>query len=125
VGVPVLREGNVLQLPIMSLEVAQACSGIRSLVSLGTLSIIYGYVLEPKMIGRVILALASVPIAILANALRVVGTGLLVHYWDPEKAEGFFHLFEGWVIFVLSLGLLFALHGFMRLLTSRRAGGQK
>src|SRR2546422_833544 len=110
-GVPVLREGNVIQLPAMSLEVAQACSGIRSLLSLATLSIIYGYLLESKTLPRLILLIASVPIAIVANSLRVVGSGLLVHYWDPAKGEGFFHTFEGWVIFVFSLGMLFSLHG--------------
>src|ERR1700680_3251468 len=107
-GVPVLREGNILELPNMSLEVAQACSGIRSLMSLGTLAIIYGYFLEPKISRRVLLALAAVPIAIVANGLRVLVTGLLVQYWDPAKAEGFFHEFQGWVIFVLSLLLLFS-----------------
>jgi exosortase len=99
----------------MSLEVAQACSGIRSLVSLGTLSIMYGYFLEPKIFRRILLAIAAVPIAILANSLRIVGTGFLVHYWDPEKAEGFFHTFQGWVIFVLSLILLFSVHGLFRI----------
>jgi exosortase len=109
-GVPVLREGNVIQLPAMALEVAEACSGIRSLMSLATLAIIYGYLLEPRKSIRVTLALASIPIAVVANSLRIVGTGLLVQYWDPEKAEGFFHAFSGWLIFVVSLILLFLLH---------------
>ena len=109
-GVPVLREGNVIQLPVMSLEVAEACSGIRSLMSLTTLAIIYGYLLETRMSIRVILAVASIPIAVVANGLRIIGTGLLVQYWDPEKAEGFFHAFSGWLIFVVSLMLLFLLH---------------
>ncbi len=114
-SVPVLREGNVLKLPTMTLEVVQACSGIRSLVSLVTLAVIYGYFMEPRTLRRVALVLAAVPIAILANGLRVVGTGLLVHYWDPAKAEGFFHTFEGWVIFVLSLAMLFSFHGLLGL----------
>jgi exosortase len=118
-GVPMLREGNVIHLPAMSLEVAQACSGIRSLVSLVTLAIIYGYFLEPRVFKRVLLAVAAIPIAILANGLRIVGTGVLVHYWDPQKAEGFFHAFAGWVIFVLSLVILFGLHGLMRLASRR------
>jgi exosortase len=109
-GVPVLREGNVIQLPAMALEVAEACSGIRSLMSLATLAIIYGYLLEPRTSIRVVLALASVPIAVLANSFRIFGTGLLVQYWDPEKAEGFFHAFSGWLIFVVSLAMLFLLH---------------
>jgi exosortase len=115
-GVPVLREGNIIQLPAMALEVAEACSGIRSLMSLATLAIIYGYLMEPRTALRVILALASVPIAVLANSLRIVGTGLLVQYWDPDKAQGFFHAFSGWLIFVVSLILLFLLHRALQLL---------
>jgi exosortase len=113
-GVPVLREGNVIVLPSMALEVAEACSGIRSLMSLATLAIIYGYLLERKLVVRVVLAVASVPIAVAANSLRIVGTGLLVQYWDPDKAEGFFHAFSGWLIFVVSLLMLYLLHRLLR-----------
>jgi exosortase len=116
VGVPVLREGNIIQLPTMSLELAEACSGIRSLVSLVTLALIYGYLMESSIVVRVMLALAAVPIAIGANSLRVMGTGLLGSYWGPDKAEGFFHTFSGWVIFILALGLLFGLHRVLRFL---------
>src|SRR5213076_2778826 len=116
-GVPVLREGNVINLPAMALEVAEACSGIRSLLSLATLTIIYGYLMESRIWIRVLLAIASVPIAVAANSFRIVGTGLLVQYWDPEKAEGFFHLFSGWLIFVISLAMLFALHKLLLLKT--------
>src|SRR4029077_20397955 len=112
-GVPVLREGNVIVLPSMPLEVADACSGIRSLLSLGTLAIIYGYLMDRRVIVRVLLAVASVPIAVAANSLRIVGTGLLVQYWDPEKAEGFFHAGWGWIIFVISLTALYLLHHLM------------
>jgi exosortase len=114
-GVPVLREGNVIVLPAMALEVAEACSGIRSLMSLATLAIIYGYLMERKVGVRVLLALASVPIAVAANSLRIVGTGLLVQYWDPDKAEGFFHEFSGWLIFVVSLVMLYLLHRIVRI----------
>jgi exosortase len=110
-GVPVLREGNIIKLASMSLEVAEACSGIRSLLSLLTLAIIYGYLMDNRKGVRVMLALSAVPIAVAANSLRIVGTGLIVQYWDPEKAEGFFHTFSGWLIFVVSLVMLFALHG--------------
>lgn len=123
-GVPVLREGNVIQLPAMSLEVVEACSGIRSLMSLGTLAIIYGYFLESGFWRRLLLALGAIPIAVAANSLRIVGTGLLGHYWDPDKAMGFFHTFSGWLIFVMSLGLLFGLHGLLRL-AERWLGARK
>lgn len=123
-GVPVLREGNVIVLPSMPLEVADACSGIRSLMSLGTLAIIYGYLMERRIIVRVVLALASVPIAVGANSLRIIGTGLLVQYWDPEKAEGFFHAGWGWIIFVISLMALYLLHRLLLLVWPEGSGGR-
>jgi exosortase len=119
-GVPVLREGNIIHLPAMPLEVAEACSGIRSLLTLATLAIIYGYLMESKIAIRVVLALGSIPIAVAANSFRIVGTGLMVQYWNPDSAEGFFHLFSGWLIFVVSLVLLFFLHKALRAFCRRR-----
>jgi exosortase len=119
-GVPVLREGNVIELPAMKLEVAEACSGIRSLMSLFTLSVFYGYFLEKSFLRRTILALASIPIAIAANGLRILGTGLCVQYWDPDKALGFFHEFSGWVMFLVSLSCLFLVHRIMLLFPAGR-----
>ena len=120
-GVPVLLEGNVIQLPFMKLEVAEACSGIRSLMSLFTLAIFYGYFLERTTRRRWILALAAIPIAVTANVFRIVGTGLCVQYWDPDKALGFFHEFSGWVMFVISLGCLYLVHRLMRLISPAKA----
>jgi len=114
-GVPVLREGNIIVLPAMSLEVADACSGIRSLMSLAALAVIYGYLMERRIAVRILLAVASLPIAVAANSLRVVITGLLVQYWDPDKAQGFFHEFQGWLMFVASLLMLYLLHGLIRI----------
>ena len=114
-GVPVLREGNVINLPAMPLEVAEACSGIRSLMSLITLAIIYGFLMEKRVWVRWLLAFASVPITVFANDVRIVGTGLLVQYWDPEAAEGYFHASWGWIIFVVSLVMLYAVHALVRL----------
>lgn len=119
-GVPVLREGNVISLPTMKLEVAEACSGIRSLVSLFTLSVFYGYFMEKSMWRRVTLALLSVPIAIAANAVRILGTGLCVQYWDPDKAVGFFHEFSGWVMFLISLACLYIAHRVLLIGTGQR-----
>jgi exosortase D (VPLPA-CTERM-specific) len=123
-GVPVLREGNVIVLPAMSLEVAEACSGIRSLLSLVTLAIIYGYLMETRKWVRVALACSALPIAVAANSFRIFGTGLLVQYWDPDKAKGFFHLFSGWLIFVVSLIMLFALHGVISRIWKNRPEAQ-
>lgn len=118
-GVPVLREGNVIELPAMKLEVAEACSGIRSLMSLFTLAVFYGYFLEKSWVRRVILVLASIPIAIAANAVRIFGTGLCVQYWDADKATGFFHEFSGWIMFLVSLGCLFIVHNIVRLVAGK------
>ena len=112
-GVPVLREGNLIHVPAMILEVAEACSGIRSLISLTTLAIIAGYFLDSRLWIRVVLAMAALPIAIFANAFRIVGTGLAVQYWDAEKGQGFFHEFSGWVIFLVSLGMLLGLYSLL------------
>ncbi|MEO6804655.1 MAG: exosortase/archaeosortase family protein [Edaphobacter sp.] len=120
-GVPTLHEGNIIKLPIMDLEVAEACSGIRSLMSLFTLAIFYGYFLERSTSRRVILALASIPIAVAANVVRIVGTGLCVQYWDPDKALGFFHEFSGWVMFVISLACLYLVHRIMLLISPLKA----
>jgi exosortase len=122
-NVPVMRDGNIIQLPSMQLEVAEACSGIRSLMSLLTAAIFYGYFLEPSVRRRVLLALAAIPIAVFANGARILGTGLAVQYWDPEKALGFFHEFSGWLIFVVSLVCLYLLHTAMNL-SHRRRGRQ-
>ena len=119
-GVPVLREGNVIELPLMNLEVAEACSGIRSLMSLFTLSVFYGYFMEKSVWRRTLLVLASIPIAIAANAVRILGTGLCVQYWDPDKALGFFHEFSGWVIFLVSLACLYLVQRAMCLFPAKR-----
>jgi exosortase len=117
--VPVLQEGNVINLPAMPLEVAQACSGIRSLMSLFAVAVIYGYFLERDTWRRVVLAFSSIPIAIAVNVARIVGTGLFVQYWDPVKALGFFHDFQGWLMFLGSLACLYAVHTAMDLIPSR------
>ena len=115
-GVPVLREGNVINLAAMPLEVAEACSGIRSLMSLFALAIIYGYLLEKRLWVRWVLALSAVPITVIANDVRIIGTGLLVQYWGPEAAEGYFHSSWGLLTFLISLFMFYALHQLIRFL---------
>jgi len=107
IGIPVLREGNVLELANQKLSVVEACSGIRSLLSLSFLSLVYGYFFETKMGIRILLFVLTIPIAIVANAGRVTITGILAAT-KPELAEGFFHSVEGWVIFVIAMLLLVA-----------------
>jgi exosortase len=105
-SIPVLREGNVLILANTSLEVAEACSGIRSLVSLITLGIVYGYFADSRLWVRTVIVLSTIPVAILANGARVAGTGIAAHWWGPGAAQGFFHEFSGWVVFMAALVMI-------------------
>ena len=106
-GIPVLREGNLIMLASTTLEVAEACSGLRSLLSLLALGTVYGYFSQDAVWKRWVLVILSIPIAIVANAFRVSGTGILAHYFGVEAAEGFYHTFEGWIVFVVAFVLLF------------------
>lgn len=106
-GIPVLREGNVIVLASTTLEVAEACSGIRSLQALLTLGTVYAYFTQTARWKQVLLIILSIPIAIAANAFRVSGTGILAHYWGMAVAEGFYHTFSGLLIFIVAFVLLF------------------
>jgi len=118
--VPVLREGNVIHLANTSLEVAEACSGIRSLISLLTLGIVYGYFFDSRLWIRIVLAIGTIPIAIAANGIRVAGTGIAAHYYGAKAAEGFFHSFSGWIIFIAAFIMMFILHRILVLLAPRK-----
>lgn len=106
VGIVVLREGNIIMFPATTLEVADACSGIRSLVSLLALSVAYAFFSQSSNLKRWLLILSAVPIAIFTNSLRVIVTGILAQYWGAKAAEGFFHEFAGFVVFALAMVIL-------------------
>jgi exosortase len=110
VGVPVLRNGNVLVLSSYSLEVVEACSGVRSLMTLVSLAVAYGYLAESRVWVRCTLALLMVPTAIVTNATRVTIAGILAHKFGAETSEGFVHVFSGWLMFLSALVLLFLFH---------------
>ena len=105
-GVPVLRDGNVLELVSMRLEVAEACSGIRSIVSLLTFALVLGEFNGCSRLRMLLLAAATVPIAVLANATRVAATGLAAHTWGPAVAEGLLHSTSGLLVFAAAVVLL-------------------
>ncbi len=108
-GIPVLRDGNVLELASQKLSVVEACSGIRSLLSLSFLSLVYAYFFDKKAWMRGVLLLATIPIAIMVNAARVTITGVLSEI-RTDLAQGVFHTFEGWVMFVIALIILIGVH---------------
>ena len=114
IGIPVLRDGNILELPHQRLSVVEACSGIRSLLSLSFLALVYAYFFDRRVGMRWVLLAATVPIAIAANAARVTLMGILSEY-RSDLAYGTFHLFEGWVLFLVALGLLITVHRLLRL----------
>lgn len=107
--IPVLREGNIIVLPTTTLEVADACSGIRSLISLLALGVVYAYFTQRALWKRVVLVAATIPIAIFTNVFRLVIAGFLAHRFNPDLAEGFFHGISGWLIFIVAFMILFGL----------------
>lgn len=116
---PIMREGNVLVLPGMHLEVVEACSGIRSLMSLLALAAGYGYLVERSIWVRWFLIIAMVPLAIISNGTRVMITALMANYIGPRAAEGFMHEFSGWVIFVVATILFLLLHSLITMIRKK------
>ena len=108
--VPVLRDGNILILSNYSLEVVEACSGIRSLMTLTALAVAYGYLVSARRWVRYFLAALMAPIAIVTNAIRIMAAGILARHFGPAAAEGFLHEFSGWAIFVIALFLMLGSH---------------
>jgi exosortase len=117
--IPVLRDGNILIMSNYSLEVVEACSGIRSLMTLMALAVAYGYLVSPQRWVRYVLAVFMVPIAIVTNAIRILVAGILAHRFGPAAAEGFLHEFSGWAIFLVALVLLFGSHWILRRIGER------
>lgn len=109
VGIPVLREGNIIQLEHISLQIAEACSGIRSLISLITLGVVFAYFSQQLFWKRALLVIACFPVAIIVNALRVSATGLLAQWYGRTVAQGFFHGFSGYLLFLVAFVILFIL----------------
>ena len=122
-GVPILLDGNVMHLSRLTLGVTEACSGIRSLITLVALGVAWAYLMLPKRWMQIVLVVAVLPITILANAGRIVMTALVGRWLGVEYAEGFFHFFSGWLIFVLALLGLLAVHAVLRAVSPRRAWG--
>jgi exosortase len=120
-GIPIIREGNVLELASQKLNVVEACSGIRSLLTLTFVSLVYGYFAETRIWIRGLLFFATIPIAIVANAGRVTLTGVLSEI-NPEFAEGFIHEAQGMVIFLAAIVILVAFHQALTRAASFMAG---
>lgn len=105
-NVPVRLAGNVIQLPGRELFVTEACSGLRSLTALLSMAVLLAALALKRPATRVLLVLLAVPVAIVVNGVRVFLTGFLVYYVSPAYGEGFMHLTEGWLLFLVSLSIL-------------------
>ena len=108
-GIPVFLEGNVIHLPNLVMNVVDACSGIRSLISLLAVGVILAYLILPTRWIKVVVVLLVPPVAVLTNALRVTAAGVLAHYYGPETLEGVMHDFVGWLVFMLGFIILLAI----------------
>lgn len=109
IGVVVAREGNIIMFPTTTLEVADACSGIRSLLSLLALAVAYAFFIRTTGVRRWIIIFSAIPIAIFTNAVRVIVTGILAQWWGAKAAEGFFHEFAGMAVFAVAIAMLVGL----------------
>lgn len=102
-NIPAYRDGNVIILPHISLDVEKACSGIQSLISLLAISVLLTYLMNFRGWKAWAFSLSAIPIAVMTNIIRITGTGILSHHWGPAPAQGFLHAFSGWVLFLVAL----------------------
>lgn len=108
-NVPVYLEGNIIDLGVMRLHVAEACSGLNYLFPIMSFSYVFAVLYRGPMWHKAVLLLSAVPITILMNSVRIAVAGYIVNNWGLEWVEGFSHFFEGWVIFIICVLILFAL----------------
>lgn len=107
-GLSAYRVGNVIDLGFTQLQVVEACSGLRYLIPLLVLGILLAYFIKAALWKKVVLVISTIPISIFTNSFRIAMTGILYKSWGQKAAEGFFHDFSGWTIFLFSLGMLLA-----------------
>ena len=106
IGVTAFREGNVIDLGPIQLQVVEACSGLRYLFPLASLALLCAYLFQDRLWKKILLVASAVPLAVVLNGLRIGVIGALVEWQGQRAAEGFMHAFEGWVMFVVSFALL-------------------
>lgn len=118
-GLSVFGEGNIIDLGVTQLQVVDACSGLRYVYPLILMGLVFAYLFHRRWWERVIIVVATVPISVVSNALRIAITGYLTLKVSPEAAEGFFHGFSGWLIFMVSFAFLIVLSAFIKVISKR------
>ena len=108
-NIPLVQEGNIIHLTTCTLEVAEACSGIRSLVSMLMLGVLFAYMTKDNNVKKIILVLFSPIIAIMVNVIRITGTGILANFFGEKVARGYVHDVSGYLVFILGFSILFLL----------------
>ena len=119
-GISVLLDGNVIDLGVYKMQVAEACSGLRYLFPFSAFGFLCAWLYRAPLWAKVVVFLATAPITVLTNSARIALTGVLIEYGNQELAEGFLHLFEGWIIFLVALAALIALMWGLAKLRDRR-----
>ncbi len=115
VGISVHVEGNIIDLGYMQLQVVDACSGLRFILPMLTLGVVYAYFFERKLWKQAVLVAVTLPLSFFANVFRIAATGYLAEEWSPKAAESFFHDFSGWIVFMLAIPILWGIHSLLKL----------
>ena len=121
IGLSALREGNVIDVGFMKLQVVEACSGLRYILPFLTLGVLFAYLGQKAFWKRAVLVLATVPISVGANVLRISGTGFIGLFWGNQAAEGFFHSFSGWIVFMVCIAVLSVLNFGLKYFPEKKA----
>lgn len=124
-GTSVFVEGNVIDLGVTQLQVVDACSGLRYILPLLAVGVVFAYFFEKSRWKQVLLGAITIPLAIVTNGIRIGVTGILAERYGAEVAEGFFHGFSGWLIFMFAFGLLFVFHFFLKMVLPRNKSEKK
>jgi exosortase len=120
VNIPVLQEGNMLYFAQTQLEVAEACSGIRSMMSFVMLSVLFAYLMDKGWWRKCIIVISAIPLAIVTNIIRVTGTGILAHFFGQQVARGFLHEFSGLAVFIVGFVLLFSEYSLLNRISAKK-----
>ena len=109
-GIPVFRDGNLLALGNVTLEVAEECSGVRTAISLVVLGLVFGYAPDARRWPRLFVVAMTIPVVICTNSMRVAATAVSAHYYGRDAATGFLHDLYGWLAFAAAFAILMLLH---------------